>query len=178
VCFFYILQQYRAIHKNADLMLSADFFLNIQNILFVWFSRKFSRNFRCSRKFSRKFPFSRKFSRKCQGFSRKRIFSQKRKIFAKRNFAKFRENLPIFAWFSHFRENIKSHFRFNPRFQRCHWHRCNQFSRLLKRLSRRIRNHMRNGFSPWVRALGGVDWWTNQRSKISWRCPFNIHIFV
>jgi hypothetical protein len=28
---------------------------------------------------------------------------------------------------------------------------------LLKRLSRRIRSHMRNGFSPWVRALGGVD---------------------
>jgi hypothetical protein len=57
-------------------------------------------------------------------------------------------------------------------FQRCHWHRWNRFSRLSKRLSRRIRIHMRNGFSPWVRALGGVDWWKNQRSKISCYCPF------
>jgi hypothetical protein len=28
--------------------------------------------------------------------------------------AKFPENLTIFAWFSHFRENGKMHFRFNP----------------------------------------------------------------
>jgi hypothetical protein len=30
------------------------------------------------------------------------------------NFAKFRENRPIFAWLSHFRENWKMHCRFNP----------------------------------------------------------------
>jgi hypothetical protein len=42
---------------------------------------------------------------------------RKRKIFTKRNFAKFCKNWPIFAWFSHFRENIKSHFRFNPKYR-------------------------------------------------------------
>jgi hypothetical protein len=47
--------------------------------------------------FSRKFPFLRKFSRNF------------RKIFAK-----FCENCPIFGWFSHFHENWKMHFRFNP----------------------------------------------------------------
>jgi hypothetical protein len=31
---------------------------------------------------------------------------------------------------------------------------------------------MQNGFSPWVRAQGGVDWWKIQRSKISCQCPF------
>jgi hypothetical protein len=31
---------------------------------------------------------------------------------------------------------------------------------------------MRIGFSLWVRALGGFDWWKNQRSKISWHCPY------
>jgi hypothetical protein len=37
--------------------------------------------------------------------------------------------------------------------QRGHWPRWNRFWRLSKRLARRIRNHMRNGFSPWIRAL-------------------------
>jgi hypothetical protein len=37
---------------------------------------------------------------------------------------------------------------------------------------------MRNGFSPWVRALGGVDWWKNRRSKISWQCPFKITVCI
>jgi hypothetical protein len=36
---------------------------------------------------------------------------------------------------------------------------------------------MRNGFSLWVRALGGVDWWKNQRSKISRHCPFKEDFF-
>jgi hypothetical protein len=44
------------------------------------------------------------------------------------------------------------------RFQRGHWPRWNRFWRLSKRLSWRIRSHMQNGFSPWIRALGGVDW--------------------
>jgi hypothetical protein len=34
---------------------------------------------------------------KCNGFF----------VFAKRNFVKFRENRPVFAWYSHFRENWK-----------------------------------------------------------------------
>jgi hypothetical protein len=51
--------------------------------------------------------------------------------------------------------NSKLHFRF----QRCHWHRWNRFWRLSKQLSRRIRSHMRNGFSLLMRDLYGVDWW-------------------
>jgi hypothetical protein len=35
---------------------------------------------------------------------------------------------------------------------------------------------MRNGFRPWIRAIGRVDWWKNQRSKISWHCPFNKYL--
>jgi hypothetical protein len=38
---------------------------------------------------------------------------------------------------------------------------------------------MRNGFSPWIRALGGIVWWKKNRgSKISWQCPFNHCVFV
>jgi hypothetical protein len=29
--------------------------------------------------------------------------------------------------------------------------------------SRRIRGHLRKGFRPWIRALGGVDWWKKPR---------------
>jgi hypothetical protein len=44
-----------------------------------------------------------------------------------------------------------------------HW-----FLPLSKRFARRILSHMRNGFSPWIRALGGDDWWKKNRgSKIS-----------
>jgi hypothetical protein len=64
--------------------------------------------------------------------------------------------------------NSNLHFRY----QRCHWHRWNRFWRLLKRLSRRIRSHMRKGFSLLIRDLYGVDWWKNRESKISWHCPF------
>jgi hypothetical protein len=46
------------------------------------------------------------------------------------------------------------------KFQRCQWHR---FWWLLKRLSRRIRSHMRNGFSLLIRDLYGVDWWKKPR---------------
>jgi hypothetical protein len=28
---------------------------------------------------------------------------------------------------------------------------------------RRILGHMQNGLSPWLRALGGVDWWKKPR---------------
>jgi hypothetical protein len=54
----------------------------------------------------------------------------------------------------------------------CHWHRGDQMCRLSKRISRRIRSHMRNGFKTLVRALGGFDWWKNRRSKTSWQGPF------
>jgi hypothetical protein len=43
-------------------------------------------------------------------------------------------------------------------FHRCHWHLWNQIWGILKRLSRRIRSHMRKGFNPLIRYLGGVDW--------------------
>jgi hypothetical protein len=55
--------------------------------------------------------------------------------------------------------NSKLHFQF----QRCNWHRWNRFWRLLKRLSRWIRSHMRNGFSLLPRDLYGVDWWKKPR---------------
>jgi hypothetical protein len=38
--------------------------------------------------------------------------------------------------------------------------------------SRRIRSYIQNGFSPRIRALGGIVWWKNRGSKISWHCPF------
>jgi hypothetical protein len=43
------------------------------------------------------------------------------------------------------------------------------------RISRQIRSHMRNGFSPWFRALEWI-----QGSKISWHCPFKHqqHLFT
>jgi hypothetical protein len=63
---------------------------------------------------------------------------------------------------------------------RSHWNRGIRFrglietagSELCKRLSRRKRSHMQNGFRPWIRALGGIVWWKNRGSKISWHCPF------
>jgi hypothetical protein len=63
---------------------------------------------------------------------------------------------------------------FFAEFQRCSWHRWNRFWRLSKRLSRRIRCHMQNGFSLLIRDIYGVDWWKKNRgSKISCYCPFN-----
>jgi hypothetical protein len=51
----------------------------------------------------------------------------------------------------------------NKKIDPCYWPRWNRFWRLSKRLSRRIRSHMRNGCIPWIRALGGVDWWKKPR---------------
>jgi hypothetical protein len=50
-------------------------------------------------------------------------FSQKFSWDFRINFreTKFRKNRPIFTWFSHFRENLKVQFRFNPR---CHTNWC------------------------------------------------------
>jgi hypothetical protein len=81
--------------------------------------------------------------------------------------------------------------------QRCQWHRWNHFGGVndtaeichfaitvilavsmtplkfeYNRFSRRIRSHMRNGFRPWTRALGGIVWWKNRGSKISYSCSF------
>jgi hypothetical protein len=69
---------------------------------------------------------------------------------------------PFRIWLRIRREN-----RHYSRKRKCHWHRWNRFSRLSKWLSRRIRSHMRNGFSLWVRALGGVDWWKKTRGRKS-----------
>jgi hypothetical protein len=49
----------------------------------------------------------------------------------------------------------------------------NRFWRLSKRLSRRSRCHMQNGFNLLIRDIYGVDWWKKPRSKISCYCPFN-----
>jgi hypothetical protein len=86
---------------------------------------RFCENFR--EKYIR-FLFSRKFSRKIHDIFAKnspdfrenfrknleKISFSQRKFFAKRNFVKFRENCP----FSHFHENRKMHFRFNPNTKR------------------------------------------------------------
>jgi hypothetical protein len=62
--------------------------------------------------------------------------------------------------------NSRLHFRF----QRGHWHRWNRFWRLWRRITRRIQSHLRNGFRPWIMALGGVE--INRGSKISCNGPF------
>jgi hypothetical protein len=69
--------------------------------------------------------------------------------------------------------NIKEELQQKSRLLRSHWDRGNQFWRFPNRISRRIRSHMRNVFSPWIR---WVDRWKNRGSKISWHCPFNNHI--
>jgi hypothetical protein len=56
--------------------------------------------------------------------------------------------------------------------KRCHWHRWCQNKRFNSRLSSRIRSHMQKGLNPLIRGPGGIVWWNNQRSKISWHCPF------
>jgi hypothetical protein len=48
-------------------------------------------------------------------------------------------------------------------------------SKWTTRISRRIWSHMRNGFSPWIRALGFDE--KNRGSKISWHCPFKVSCF-
>jgi hypothetical protein len=55
------------------------------------------------------------------------------------------------------------------------WPCWNRFWRLSMRLSRRIRSHMRNGFSMLIRDLYGVDWWKKTRESISWHCPFKLN---
>jgi hypothetical protein len=53
-----------------------------------------------------------------------------------------------------------------------HRHHGSRFWRFPNRISRRIRSHMRNGLSLWIRALGGWLMKKNRGSKISWRFPF------
>jgi hypothetical protein len=43
-----------------------------------------------------------------------------------------------------------------PQLPRFIWDRGRRFWRLPTRISRRIRSHIRNGFCPWIRALGGI----------------------
>jgi hypothetical protein len=58
------------------------------------------------------------------------------------------------------------------RILRSHW----DLGKRLSWISRRILSHMRNSFSPWIRALGKIVWWKKNRgSKISWHCPFKKH---
>jgi hypothetical protein len=47
----------------------------------------------------------------------------------------------------------------------------------LSRFSRRLRSHMRNGFSPCISAIGGIVWWKDRGSKISCHCPFKFCVF-
>jgi hypothetical protein len=46
------------------------------------------------------------------------------------------------------------------------------------RISRRNRSHIRNGFSPWIRALGGIVWWKKRWAKILWHFPFKEFCFL
>jgi hypothetical protein len=73
--------------------------------------------------------------------------------------------------------NSRLNFRFH--WGRGHWPHWNRFWRLSKRLSQRIRSHMRYGFSPWIRALGEVDWFKKPRfenlyNHVNPLCPINI----
>jgi hypothetical protein len=72
----------------------------------------------------------------------------------------------------HWHRKNRSALSMTPRksFQRCQWQRWNRFSSSMtplkfdyNRFSRRIRSHMRNGFRPWIRALGGNVWWKKTR---------------
>jgi hypothetical protein len=42
--------------------------------------------------------------------------------------------------------------------------------------SKVIRNKIQKYFRAWIRGLGGVDWWKNQRLKIFWHGPFKVEI--
>jgi hypothetical protein len=57
-------------------------------------------------------------------------------------------------WFGHFCKRFQM--REYKRIQRCHWHRRIKFGRFSNQFARRIRSHMRNSFSPWIMALGGL----------------------
>jgi hypothetical protein len=70
-------------------------------------------------------------------------------------------NIPIRC--NYFKQKKLRNSKLQFRFHRCHWHRWNRFWRLSKRLSRRIRSHMRNGFSLLIRDLYGDDWWKKPR---------------
>jgi hypothetical protein len=49
---------------------------------------------------------------------------------------------------------------------------------LSNRISRQIWSHMRNGFSPWISALGRIVWWKKRLLKISWHCHFKVHLYA
>jgi hypothetical protein len=62
----------------------------------------------------------------------------------------------------------------SPPIARSHWNRGTRSwgpletaeSELCKRLSRQILSHMWNGFSPWIRALGGIVGWKNENMTL------------
>jgi hypothetical protein len=66
----------------------------------------------------------------------------------------------------------RSHWDRGIRSRGLNWDRGIQTLQLLFRFSRRILSHMQNGFSPWIRVLGGLFAEKNRGSKISWHCPF------
>jgi hypothetical protein len=74
--------------------------------------------------------------------------------------------------FFNFNQKKLGRLRLHFLFQWGQWPRWNRFWRISKRIFWRIRRHMRNGVSPWIMALDGVDWWKNRGSKISCNCPF------
>jgi hypothetical protein len=53
-----------------------------------------------------------------------------------------------------------------------------RFWELPNRIFRWIWSHMQNGFSSWIRAPGGIVWWKNRESKISWHWPFKKALFL
>jgi hypothetical protein len=53
--------------------------------------------------------------------------------------------------------------KFSFRIPRSHWERGIRIFKRLSLITRQIRRQMRNGFSPWIRALGGIVKWKKPR---------------
>jgi hypothetical protein len=48
---------------------------------------------------------------------------------------------------------------------RCHWHRGIRTFQTIISIFSANKSHMRNGFSPWIRALEGIVWWKKPRAE-------------
>jgi hypothetical protein len=61
-------------------------------------------------------------------------------------------------------------------YMRFHWHSMHDFCVRKSIISRRIRNRIKKGFSPWIRGPGGIVWWKNPESRKSRdTVPLRIH---
>jgi hypothetical protein len=56
---------------------------------------------------------------------------------------------------------------------RCHWHRMTVFAFENRSYLGEFEAEFKKAlFSPWVRGPGGIIWWKNRGSKMSWHCLF------